>query len=53
MGDFVAGFFYFLPLIILAFLTRWMRHIKINSEIEVEQNKQIIHLLQQIENKIE
>lgn len=36
----------FLPLIILAFVVRWVYQIKKNSEIQVEQNKQIISLLQ-------
>jgi hypothetical protein len=36
----------FLPLIVLAFVVRWVYQIKKNSEIQVEQNKQIILLLQ-------
>ena len=36
----------FFPLIILAFVVRWVYQIKKNSEIQVEQNKQIISLLQ-------
>ncbi|NHC38933.1 hypothetical protein G6549_03075 [Bacillus sp. MM2020_1] len=36
----------FLPLIVLAFVVRWVYQIKKNSEIQVEQNKQIISLLQ-------
>lgn len=51
MGELFAAIFYLLPLIILALMIRWIRLIKLNSEIQVEQNKQIIKLLQQIENK--
>ena len=36
----------FLPLIVLAFVVRWVYQIKKNSEIQVEQNKQSILLLQ-------
>lgn len=36
----------FLPLIVLAFIVRWVYQIKKNSEIQVEQNRQIISLLQ-------
>ncbi|WP_169801421.1 hypothetical protein [Neobacillus drentensis] len=36
----------FLPLIVLAFVVRWVYQIKKNSEIQVEQNRQIILLLQ-------
>jgi hypothetical protein len=38
--------FTFLPLIILAFVVRWVYQIKKNNEIQVEQNRQIISLLQ-------
>ncbi|WP_180320544.1 hypothetical protein [Neobacillus drentensis] len=36
----------FLPLIVLAFVVRWVYQINKNSKIQVEQNKQIIVLLQ-------
>lgn len=36
----------FLPLIVLAFVVRWIYQIKRNSDIQVEQNQQIILLLQ-------
>lgn len=48
MGDFIAAVITVLPIIIIAFLFRWVRIIKINSEIQVEQNKQIISLLEQM-----
>ncbi|WP_176400129.1 hypothetical protein [Ureibacillus sinduriensis] len=51
MGDLIAAIFYLVPLFILAFIVRWIRHIKINSEIHVEQNKEMIRLLQEIEKK--
>jgi hypothetical protein len=48
----VIPFITFLPIIILAFAIRWIYQIKKNSEIQIEQNKQIILLLQNIEAKI-
>ena len=39
-------FITFLPLIVLAFVVRWVYQIKRNSDIQVEQNQQIISLLQ-------
>ncbi len=39
---------YGLPIIILAFLIRWIRFIKENSDLQVEQNKEIISLLKEI-----
>lgn len=36
-----------LPVLVLAFLIRWVRIIKINSDIQVEQNKRVISLLEQ------
>jgi len=53
MNDIIPGLIMLLPLLILAFVLRWVRLIKINSEYQVEQNKQIISLLQKIERKID
>lgn len=39
---------YGLPIIIVAFLIRWIRFIKENSDLQVEQNKEIISLLKEI-----
>jgi len=39
---------YGLPIIIVALLIRWIRFIKENSDIQVEQNKEIISLLKEI-----
>ncbi|MBX0358473.1 hypothetical protein [Halobacillus sp. Nhm2S1] len=41
----------FFPIIVLAFLIRWVRLIKNNSDIQVEQNKKIISLLDKAENE--
>ncbi|MDI7741071.1 hypothetical protein QMK38_03575 [Lysinibacillus fusiformis] len=51
MGDFVATILTVLPLIVLAIIIRWIRQIKINSDTQVEQNKQIIKLLQENKSK--
>ena len=34
-------------IILVAFLIRWIRLIKVNSDIQVEQNKEIIALLKE------
>ena len=39
---------YGLPIIIVALLIRWIRFIKENSDLQVEQNKEIISLLKEI-----
>jgi hypothetical protein len=51
MNEVIPAFFTLLPLLILAFVLRWVRQIKINSDIQVEQNKQIISILQKSEKK--
>ncbi|MEK9197254.1 hypothetical protein ACH0B5_05295 [Ureibacillus sp. 179-F W5.1 NHS] len=50
MGEFIAAVITVLPIIIVAFLIRWIRIIKVNSDIQVEQNKQIISLLERMIN---
>ena len=42
---------YGLPFIIVAFLIRWIRFIKENTDLQVEQNKEIISLLKEISAK--
>jgi ribosomal protein L30/L7E len=53
MGSLFGFLFSLLPLLILAFVLRWIRLVKINSEKQVEQNKEIIGLLRDINQKIE
>ncbi|SDG76697.1 hypothetical protein SAMN04487975_101426 [Planococcus glaciei] len=43
--DFFTVLFGFLPLLILAFIFRWVRQLKINSETQIKQSKEIISLL--------
>ncbi len=45
--EYVRSVFVFLPIILLALLLRWIRIIRINSEIQIEQNKKIILLLKE------
>jgi ribosomal protein L30/L7E len=52
MGSLFGFLFSLLPLLILAFVLRWIRLVKINSEKQVEQNKEIIGLLRDINQKI-
>ena len=40
-----------LPLLILVFLLKWVHQIKVNSEIQVEQNNKIIKLLEKQNQK--
>jgi hypothetical protein len=49
MNGIIPALVTLLPLLILAFVLRWVRQIKINSDIQVEQNKQIISILQKNE----
>ncbi|WP_134704996.1 hypothetical protein [Ammoniphilus sp. YIM 78166] len=42
-----------LPLVIVAFFIRWAWVIKINSDKQVEQNKEIIDLLKNLNEKLE
>lgn len=48
--DFFTMLFGFLPILILTFILRWIRQLKINSETQIEQSKEIISLLQK--NKV-
>ncbi|MBL4953714.1 hypothetical protein RCG24_11460 [Neobacillus sp. OS1-32] len=50
MNNFIPGLIALLPLILFAFVLRWIRLIKINSEIQVDQNKKIISLLEELKN---
>jgi ribosomal protein L30/L7E len=52
MGSLFGFLFSLLPLLILAFVLRWIRLLKINSERQVEQNEEIIGLLRNINQKI-
>ncbi len=61
-GDDVMGFsgsevamvgllFPLIPILLAALLLRWVRIIRINSEIQIEQNKEIISLLKDLAEK--
>jgi len=45
MGDLLAGVLLLFPVILGALVLRWLRIIRINSEKQVEQNREIIELL--------
>lgn len=47
MGDFITGIFALLPLILIAFVFRWIRQIKNAMALQVRQNEEIISLLKQ------
>ncbi|MFY3791931.1 hypothetical protein ACOQFO_09595 [Ureibacillus sp. MALMAid1270] len=50
-GDQVAiigSLFTIIPILLVALLIRWVRIIRVNSEIQIEQNKEIIALLKEL-----
>ncbi|WP_186759567.1 hypothetical protein [Planococcus sp. CPCC 101016] len=49
MGDIIAALALLFPVFIVAMAVRWVRMIRINSEKQIQQNKEIISLLK--ENK--
>lgn len=44
----LAVLFTVIPILVVALLLRWVRIIRVNSEIQVEQNKEIITLLKEL-----
>ena len=44
---------YGFPLVIAALVVRWIRLIKNNTDVQVEQNKEIISILKEIQTKKE
>lgn len=48
MNNLIPALLTLLPLFIVALVLRWIRQIKINGDIQVEQNKQLLSLLQNI-----
>ncbi|WP_179966064.1 hypothetical protein [Lysinibacillus antri] len=47
----VGLLFPLIPILLAALLLRWVRIIRINSEIQIEQNKEIISLLKDLAEK--
>ncbi|MDV2682864.1 hypothetical protein RYX56_00605 [Alkalihalophilus lindianensis] len=43
--------FYLVPIVLVALVIRWVRLIKVNSDEQVQQNKQIITLLEDIRKR--
>ncbi|WP_431026706.1 hypothetical protein [Lysinibacillus sp. LZ02] len=50
-GDTLATLFVLIPIILAAFVLRWIRIMKLNSETQIEQNKEIIRLLKELTEK--
>lgn len=44
----VSALFTLLPILLVALLLRWVRIIRVNSEIQIEQNKEMISLLKEL-----
>ena len=50
----VIGFFFMIiPVVVLAFVFRWIRFLYVNSEEQIRQNQQIISLLSDIKKQNE
>ncbi|MEI4830076.1 hypothetical protein WAX78_11485 [Bacillus sp. FJAT-53711] len=50
----VIGFFFMIiPVVVLAFVFRWIRFLYVNSEEQIRQNQQIITLLSDIKKQNE
>ncbi|GEL77174.1 hypothetical protein [Tenuibacillus multivorans] len=45
MEDVIAVIAYLLPVILVAFIIRWIRLIRLNTEKQIQQNEEIIELL--------
>jgi hypothetical protein len=50
--DFIPFIFSLLPLLLVAFVLRWIRLIKANTDIQVNQNKKVLELLNDINEKL-
>lgn len=48
----IAPLFTLIPILFIALLLIWVRIIRVNSKIQIEQNKEIISLLKEIAKKI-
>jgi hypothetical protein len=46
MGPMIV--FYLIPIVLVALVIRWIRLIKLNSEEQIQQNREIISLLKEI-----
>lgn len=49
--DIIGLLFALLPVLLVALVLRWIRIIRINSDLQIEQNKEIISLLKEIIKK--
>lgn len=47
----IGPLFGLIPILLVALILRWVRIIRINSEIQIEQNKEIISVLKEIADK--
>ena len=47
----IGPLFTLIPILLVALVLRWVRIIRINSEIQIEQNKEIISVLKEIADK--
>ncbi|MFJ3386114.1 MULTISPECIES: hypothetical protein [unclassified Lysinibacillus] len=51
MVGMVGALFALIPILLVALVLRWVRIIRVNSEIQIEQNKEIISLLKEMTKK--
>ncbi|MDL4842966.1 hypothetical protein [Aquibacillus rhizosphaerae] len=53
VGLMLSSIMFLIPIVITVLLLIWVYNIKKNSEIQVKQNNQMIHLLERIQDKRE
>jgi hypothetical protein len=51
MSDLIGSMAVLIPIILGAFVLRWIRIIRLNSEQQTQQNKEIIALVQKLADK--
>lgn len=49
----VGALFTLIPILLVALLLRWVRIIRVNSEVQIEQNKEMISLLKELSKRDE
>lgn len=50
-GGFISLIFALIPIAITVIVLIWLYQIKVNSEMQVKQNQEIIQLLEEVKNK--
>ena len=51
VGDIIGLLFALIPILLVALVLRWVRIIRINSDLQIEQNREMIAILREIQEK--